>query len=243
MNFELGNRISAKDRAQIISELGLLLESGMMLYPSLVLLTNTLKKKKSKIILEGVANDLLHGEDFSSSMHKWRMTSRAESNVIRISEKAGSIHRALDNLSMKLKRKMAMRKKVLSSLSYPFLVLVLSILVIYFMLTFVVPVFSDVLARSGGELPPITELVMSVADWVSDFGWILIAFAMILISTSMFFYSKDDYRPVMNDWIMKLPFGGILNMMILQEFFDNLSFMMKSGMTLLDSLKDSSRDC
>src|SRR5699024_11591605 len=87
-------------------------------------------------------------------------------------EVSGRLEEVMDQMASYYEKQYRIKKKVETAMTYPLVVGTLAIGITIFLLVFIVPIFSDMFASMGGELPAITKLVLNLSNFLKDF-WIL----------------------------------------------------------------------
>ena len=105
-------------------------------------------------------------------------------NLIKVGEESGEIGQVLGRLVGMLDRQIRLRRAIKRALTYPVLVMVISGLVTYAILTYIVPRFKDIYKRFGGDLPGLTKVTMAVSDFLVDHTPVII---IVLILTYICF--------------------------------------------------------
>lgn len=154
--------------------------------------------------------------------------------VIRIGEETGRLNEALDFLADYYHKKIAQRRMVSSAVSYPLVILATAIIVVAFMLSVIVPMFEQVYARMGGELPAITRAIISISQMFPTY---FTGFALISLSTILVLYLKRESKSVksaMAALILKLPIIATIVKRSYQSHFCKLLYLItSSGVPLL----------
>ena len=156
---------------------------------------------------------------------------------IKIGEDTRRLPEVFDQLEKYFTRKIKMRRQVISVLAYPIFVLFITFGVLYFMLNFVVPMFSTIFKQFGKELPSITQFVLKLSD---NFNTLLIVF--LLIITALAFGHKllktnDNYQKTLSTILMKIPFfGPLITKIYLARFCQSFSLLLAAKTPLITAL-------
>lgn len=154
-----------KDKAKYVlfSQLYSLLSSGLNFSHSFELLIHEEEKKKEIGILKEVYRKILVGNEFWKSLEMVGAFTELDCGVIRIGEETGKIEQSLMFLSDYYQKKNEQKRMLTSALSYPLIVIITAFLVLFFMITVVVPMFEQVYSRMGGTLPAITCFILRIS--------------------------------------------------------------------------------
>jgi type IV pilus assembly protein PilC len=146
------------------SELAMLLSSGVDIHNALSIVTTDFEKKKETELFTKIVTRLISGRNFSDSLEESEAFSKLDISVIRIGENTGRLTDSLRFLADYYNRKIKQRALVVNAVSYPIFVLVFAVLAVGFLLNNVVPIFSTIYQRFGGELPFITSFVIGISN-------------------------------------------------------------------------------
>src|SRR5882757_4040050 len=173
--------LSDKKKEYLYLELSSLLQAGINLKSSFELITADQEKEKDKQLFKKIQDTVLNGTTFSQALQQTGKFSLYEVYSLQIGEETGKIIEVLNDLAKFYQNKIKQRRKIISALTYPCVVLTTSLGAVFFMLRFVVPMFSDIFKRSGNKLPWITEKIMDVSQAMENNFWrVIILFALII---------------------------------------------------------------
>src|SRR5882757_732993 len=173
--------LSDKKKEYLYLELSSLLEAGINLKSSFELIMADQQKEKDKELFTNIQNAVIGGTTFSQALQQTGKFSLYEVYSLQIGEETGKIIEVLNDLAKFYQNKIKQRRKIISALTYPCVVLTTSLGAVFFMLRFVVPMFSDIFKRSGNKLPWITEKIMDVSQAMENNFWrVIILFALII---------------------------------------------------------------
>ena len=231
------NTLSDKKREAFYLELSTLLLSGVDLRTSLDLIVVEQEKQKDKEMFEAIKQNVLSGNSLSEALSATGKFSQYEFYSIRIGEETGKIGEVLTDLAKYFKSKISQRRKIVSAVTYPLIVLSTSLGAVFFMLKFVVPMFADVFQRFGGELPFITSAILKFSSF-SDryFKYLFISFAFFIF---FFIFNKRKhwFRKTSSAMILGLPLiGDIVRKVYLARFANTMRLLVSTDTPLLRSI-------
>lgn len=247
--FKLGSRgsgLSQKEIGLFTSELATLLESGLPLDKSLLVLMDLTEDNVALTkLIARVLEKVKGGATLADSLERRKSPERASTsvfskfylNMIRAGEAGGSLGEVLSRLSEYLERSQELKDTVSTALIYPIILLVMSLASLFIMLTFVVPQFSEMFASAGKALPVSTQIVVGLANWLQNYWWILIGGA-ILLSSFMKWQMADPIRKkVWDGRFLKLPlFGNIILNKETANITRTLGTLLGNGVSILSAL-------
>ena len=140
-DISFSSAVSDKKKEQFYAELHVMLLAGMTLKDALDLVAEEEEKPKAKEIFTTIGKNVVKGMQLSKALEISQVFSKYEYYSIKIGEEAGLLIEVLKELADFWNRSIAQKRKIVSSLSYPALVLFTAFGTLAFLLTFVIPVF------------------------------------------------------------------------------------------------------
>lgn len=200
-----GKPFSNKAKEQFYSELSVLLNSGVNLKRSLDLISEMQKKQKDRKLIDVLAMEIVGGSSLSEAMEKNKNFTPYEYHAVKIGEQTGKLHKITSDLSDFFNRKNELKRQLISSLSYPLIVLITAILVVFFMLKYVVPMFVDIFKQNKVELPWLTEVIVSLSNFVQNNGLLIFIFLISLFVLFRWISKKQWYYRIIGGLQLKIP--------------------------------------
>jgi general secretion pathway protein F len=233
------SKLSQKDIALFTGELATLLESGLPLDKSLLVLIDLTEDNERVTKLIGrVLEKVKGGSTLADALEKQPgIFSKFYLNMIRAGEAGGSLGEVLTRLSEYLERSRELKETVSTALIYPAILLIMSLASLFVMLTFVVPQFSEMFESAGKALPVSTQIVVGLAEWLQSYWWVL-ALGVVLITSYMNLQMADPVKKkVWDGRFLKLPLAGTI---ILNKETANitrtLGTLLGNGVSILSAL-------
>lgn len=231
-------KFGQQQKEAFYSELGLLLSSGIDIKTALEIIEEQMKVKKHREIIVQIKDDIISGNAVWEAIHKHPKTfSVYEYQSIRIGEESGKLPEVLIELGKFYTSAIKLRRQVISTLTYPVVVLVMSVLIVQFMLSFVVPMFSDIFKHTGAELPATTRLLIKVS---AQSGLIFYSLLFLVIA-GMLFHKTQQHKT----WFRKYTAAALLRIPVINElirkiylarFCQSMKLLLGSKVLLIDAL-------
>jgi general secretion pathway protein F len=233
------SKLSQKDIALFTGELATLLESGLPLDKSLLVLIDLTEDNERVTKLIGrVLEKVKGGSTLADALEKQSgIFSRFYLNMIRAGEAGGSLGEVLARLAEYLERSRELKDTVSTAMIYPAILLIMSLASLFVMLTFVVPQFSEMFESAGKALPVPTQIVVGLAGWLQSYWWMLVL-GVVLISGYMNLQLADPVKKkVWDSRFLKMPLAGTI---ILNKETANISrtlgTLLGNGVSILSAL-------
>lgn len=230
-------QVSDKKKEGLYVELSTLLLSGIDLRTSLELILVDQEQAKDKALFEGIRQRILSGLALSEALRETGRFSDYEFYSIRIGEETGKLGDVLTDLAKYYKSKIQQRRKIVSAVTYPAIVLLSSLGAVFFMIKFVVPMFADVFLRFGGKLPWITALIISFSGWFDRYFMLLILLVVAFVMVYLLKRKTIWFRSLSSRLLLKVPIvGDLLKKIYLARFANTMRLLVSTDTPLLRSI-------
>jgi type IV pilus assembly protein PilC len=157
---------------------------------------------------------------------------------VRAGEAGGMIDRALEQIAASLEKDTALRGKIKSALTYPAIVLAFTFVLIAAVLIFIVPIFEQMFKNLGGELPAITQFLVTASH---NMGWIgPLAVALVVTLTVLYrrrMRESAEFRLTVDRIKLRMPvFGSLFRKLAMSRFSRNLGLLLNVGVPVMQAL-------
>jgi type IV pilus assembly protein PilC len=158
-------------------------------------------------------------------------------NMIAAGEAGGILDAILRRLAAYMEKAAKLKAQVKGAMTYPIVTLIIAIAVLGIILVFVIPVFEEMFADFGGELPLPTQIVVTASDLVKSKIIYIIVGLFILGFTLRKFYATEKGQDMADDLVLKFPvFGTLLRKVAVAKFTRTMGTMLASGVAILEAL-------
>jgi type IV pilus assembly protein PilC len=232
-------RIKTDALLDFTTELAVLTESGLTLLAALRQLekqtTNlTLKKVVSKLV-----SDLKGGMPFHQalSLHP-QVFGETYCAIMEANEKAGKLDTGFAQIASQLKQQIATRSQVRGAITQPAIIIGLAILVLIVLTVVVLPPLADMFREFKAQVPVMTRLLIAVADFISQYKFIIILVLIVLTGIVVVFIKRPATKPLIDRLLLRLPLiGQVVNMNNTAQISRTLGNLLASGILLPDALQ------
>jgi len=164
-------RLSIKDQTFFVKRLSFLIKAGIPMRDSLVMIREQTKKKGYATILDTVIMSVSNGQNLSTSLAKFKnVFGDFTINIIGFGEESGILSENLEYVADELKKRQALRKKIISASVYPIIVTIATIGIVTFLMVFLFPKVLPIFASLNYNLPVSTRIVLAVSNFISNWG-------------------------------------------------------------------------
>jgi type IV pilus assembly protein PilC len=226
-----------KKKEYLYLELSSLLQAGINLKSSFELITADQQKEKDKQLYKNIQDAVLGGTTFAQALQQTGKFSLYEVYSLQIGEETGKLIEVLQDLAKFYQNKIKQRRKIVSALTYPCVVLTSSLGAVFFMLKFVVPMFGDVFKRFGGKLPWITEKIISVSNAMENNFWRVMIFIVLIIAFILFTRKTEKFREIFSKLVLRTPLiGNLVQKIYLARFCNSMRLLINAKLPLLRAI-------
>lgn len=219
-------------------ELLALLDAGLNLVEAIETLAIKDEHNEAKLILDALLEALYQGQTFSSALEKQQQYFPIlYIATVKASENTGDLPEALKRYVAFDQQLEVLKKKIVSASIYPILLMGVGSLVIFFLLGFVVPKFSRIYEGTDGDLPFMSQVLLSWGGFLESHGQLLLIGLVAFISIAVFMLSQPAVRQSLVKLLWKVPaIGKRLHIYQLSRFYRTLGMLLKGGTPILPAL-------
>ena len=230
----MAKKILPIDITQFISEFALLLESGISTIEALDIVQQEQEKPAMHNLISAIHTDVKSGMSLAESWTKYpQYFEPFLVDILREAEQQNNLRATLMKLA-EYRESMdvndtELTQIIIASSSYIWAIFVVCLLVAAILLIYVIPVFADMFASFGGELPALTQLIVVLSDFFVA-NWILVFIALIglVVLMRVKWDSLKIYSPV---------FGSLFRRMMLVRSWRTCAFMLSNQASLTKAIE------
>jgi type IV pilus assembly protein PilC len=228
------SRIKPTEIVMFSRQLALLLESGTDIVTALDLLRDQLTNQTLTKIVTELASDIRGGSSLSAAMSKHpRAFSAMYYRAISAGEQGGNLDVVLRQMADYIEKGTVTGKQIRSALTYPVIVVLVTVGVVAILITKVFPAFTVLYSQVGAKLPTPTRILISLTDWTNHYGLYLLL-GVLIAGAAAFIYIKTPAGKYRWDKMMlRVPvFGRIIQLSELSRCCRTVSMLVRIGLPL-----------
>ncbi|MBI2815769.1 MAG: type II secretion system F family protein [Acidobacteria bacterium] len=236
-------KITAKEQAVFFRQFSVMIDSGLPLVQCLEILAGNQENVAFKKVLTQVRGKVESGSTLSNAMNEHpKVFDTLTVNMIDAGETGGILDTILQRLSGYVEKAVKLRAAVKSALIYPVSVVSIAVLVITLLLWKVVPIFANLFAGLGVEMPLPTKIVIGLSNFIGSFGWVFIVAGIVIFFAFKSVYRTEGGRYSVDSVMLRLPvFGMLLRKIAVARFTRTLGTLITSGVPLMEALVITAR--
>lgn len=215
-----------------------MIDAGLPIIQCLDILHAQQKNTTFKKMLKQVKESVEGGATLAEALKKFpKHFDDLFVNMIAAGEAGGILDAILRRLAAYMEKAARLKAKVKGAMTYPLVTLAIAIIVLAVILIFVIPVFEEMFADFGSELPAPTQFVVAMSDLVkSKILYLIGAFILFMIAFKKY-YATEKGRDAVDALMLKLPvFGLLLRKVAVAKFSRTMGTMLGSGVAILEAL-------
>lgn len=241
--FRRQRKISYKTLLVFNQELAALLKAGLPLLQALNLMLERLKEPNFREILLQVRDRVKSGEELSDAFGSFGATfPPLYSATLKAGERTGELEQVLRRFIRYLKLVIDARKRVVSALVYPSVLIGLSIAMLFVMAIFVMPRFTVFYDSMDMQLPLLTRITLGISLFLRDNILFILAGIAGVVVAARRWAATPSGAETLDRWRLRIPFlGPVLHLFSLAEYCRSLSTLLAGGMPLVPSMEISGR--
>jgi type IV pilus assembly protein PilC len=215
-----------------------LIRAGLPILKSLDLLAERLTDAKLTPYINAVREDVRKGVLLSDAFRAQEIFPKIYVTSIMAGEKSGSLVEVLERYITYQKLALAVRKKILVSLMYPSVLIVLVILLMVFLVTYVVPSFATLYNSMSAQLPTVTVYLIAIGATAKNYVLLVAPAVLAAIGTFAWWSRRESAREKIDRVKVKIPlFGGIWIKYQVAQFSRVLGTLLTGGIPLVQGLE------
>ncbi len=238
-NVSLFHRISPSEITLYTRQLSTLVGSGFPLVSAIDSLIRQTRSQIFKKKLAQIKDAIVEGNSFAGALSQYpEIFPPFYVNMVRAGESSGTLEIVLERLADMSERRQNLKHRIRAALAYPFLMLAIGLLVLFFLLTYIVPGITAIFDEMNQVLPVYTRLLISVSHFFKIYWWAFLI--LILLAAGVFCFAKQTQRgkKVLDLWLLKLPGVGImLKKMAAARFSRTLGSLLENGVSMLPAME------
>ena len=233
--FKFQSSVNSYDLTLITRQMATMLESGIALLRVISIIEKQAEKPKLKEMFSQIKNDVSQGQTLSSALAKNpKYFDKLYVSMVKAGEASGSLDVVLVRLAKSKEDSEELKGRVKGAMIYPVIVVAVSFIIVYGLMSFVVPRFVEMFAGAGMKMPALTQVVINISAVMAKF-WHVILVAVVggiflLIKTIKTPKGKEKF----DKFILKIPMiGTLLRKVSVARFTRTMATLLSSGVPIL----------
>ena len=243
INFSLGGRVSARDYSIFCRQFVSIISAGVSIINALEMMRDQTENRTLKKALGEVYEDVLKGESMAGAMKKHsKVFPSMLCNMVEAGEASGSMEVAFERMAVQFEKENKLKQSVKKAMIYPIVLLVVMIGVLFLMMIWVIPNFMGMFAELDTELPPITQAVVNMSDFVITKWWLILLVVAAAIALFKAYAASPSGKFVLGGIALKIPvFGKLQTKSECARLGRTLCTLLGAGVPMMDAIEITGR--
>ncbi|MHB8868444.1 MAG: type II secretion system F family protein [Thermoleophilia bacterium] len=237
-------KIKLRDKVIFSRQFATMINAGLALLRALYILEAQTENPRFRKILSMVRQDVEAGMPLSDSLEKHPVAfDRLFVSMVRAGEVGGVLDQTLERLATQLEKDDSLRRSVKSAMTYPILIGVFAIVVLFALIIFVIPVFGAMYDDLGGQLPLLTRIMVAASDFLRGFWFVVFPAMFLAIYGLKRLKNTKVGRETWDKAKLRLPMklGPIVQKIAVSRFSRTLATLVSSGVPILQAIEITGR--
>jgi len=232
-------RPKLRELATYTQQLSNLLQAGMPLTLALNSMTHIASKGIKSEVSKQLRQEVMEGRSLSDAMSRRpAIFSDLYINMVRAGESSGSLVEVLRRMAAHFERFAEVQSKFMSAMVYPAIVAFVGVTLAVVFMVKILPTFISIFEGMEMQLPLMTQILVSVSDFLRGYWWLLILIGISIFVLIRRYQSSPHGRRNIDEWKMRAPvFGKVIRLSLFGQFARTLSTLRENGVPVLTALK------
>jgi type IV pilus assembly protein PilC len=232
-------KIKLQEKAIFFRLLAVMVEAGIPIIRSLHTLSDQNKKNpKFAKIISDMAFKIEAGESLSGAMERYnKVFSESEIGMVRSGEVSGHLNDILKDLARETEKNASTVSKVKGALTYPAVVMSILFIVLFLMMTMVIPKLTKLFTQTGSELPKITQIVINTSSFLRDNALFILSGVIGFFVLFFLWIRTKQGRYAWHYILLRIPIiGSLVQKSTLAQVSRTLGNLLASGVSIVQSI-------
>lgn len=234
-------RVTRDDLVIFCRQLATLLGAGVTILKGLDIISQQVSSRKLSKVLKDLAKNMEAGLSFHEIMAKHPdVFSELWVNLVESGEASGNLAIVLTRLASYLERNMAFRKKIVSALIYPAILMFAGMGALLFLTVKIIPTFAELFKGFNITLPFITRILIAISTFMRKFLPVMVVIGIVVFFLFRNYIKTKEGARRYEKFKFRLPvFGEFFRAIVVERFSSEMSTLIESGVPILYSLEIS----
>lgn len=232
-------RVKEKELALLCSQFAIILASGLSVERCVSMVAAQTKNKYLRRMLDKVSEEVGAGYSLAQSFeNNAPYLPKTFTETLRAGEQSGTLESCFQRLHAYYDRSAKTRAKIVSTLTYPAMVVVVAIVVFVIIIAVAVPAFTTAFNEIGSDLPGVTKALMAVSTFFTKWWWLLLAILALLAAAYLAVRRTERGRAALAAWsLTRAPLRRIHSMNAAAQFAHSMATLLAAGLPLPRALE------
>ena len=238
-NRRMHGGVNEADLVLYCRQLATLLGAGVTILKSLEIILKQVNSRRLYMIIKSMVKDMESGLSLHESMAKHsKIFSDLWVNLVESGEASGNLAVVLNRLAGYLERNAEFKKKIISALIYPLILMFAGLGALFFLTIKIIPTFAVMFEGFKVELPLLTRILIKTSTFLRHSSLPIFGILIVSIFLIRNYIKTKQGRRAFEGLLFKLPvFGDFFHALVVERFSSEMSTLVESGVPILYSLE------
>ncbi len=200
----------AQEQSHLAKRLAMILRSGVPLLSALSMLDTGANSRSGSYIVRRLHRDIADGKSLSVALSSCGVFGPFPVTIVKIGESSSSLQQSLEYLADELKKKQALKKKMIGALLYPLIIICATFGISTALTTYIFPKILPVFKSFKHQLPLSTRILIALSDFLLHDGLLLLVALVVISIIAVFVLRIERVAAVRDAFVLRLPVLGTL---------------------------------
>lgn len=236
-----GGKVSIEELVIFSRQFTTLIEAGIPVVESLGILEEQVENPYFKTVIASILKDVKEGSALSGALSKHKKVfPEIYLSMVEAAEISGNLPEILNRVSVYLEKTSALRKKIMSAMYYPIIIIFITIGITGFMMIKIVPTFKDMFSQLDAKLPGPTLVLIAISDFLRRIETMIAVVIFAVIAPFIFKKIIETHKGkrLFHKFLLKLPvFGDLIKKIAIAKFSRTFATLIRSGVSIVRCLE------
>ena len=230
--------VKTEEIVNLNRDLYTLLDAGIGIYPSLTMLYERTSKTSMKSLIQDILQSVESGSSFSEACAKHpKLFSAFYIRMTKVGEEIGNLEQMLQQISIQMVKDAEIKRKIKGAMTYPMIVLTVAVLAVIGIMTFLVPAMKGLFDQMGGQLPFLTQAMVTISDFTKGNILYILIGIFLLIGGTIWYFRTPRGKMTKDSIMLKTPIIKEVNLKgALARTTRNMALLLGGGISITDAL-------
>lgn len=243
LGFSFGKKIKPRDLSVFCHQFESINKAGVSVVDSFEMLGTQTENPALQGAIKEVHTDISKGEALANAMRKRSgVFPEMLVNMVEAGEASGSLDTAFNRMATQFEKDAALQAAVKKAVTYPIILVIVMVGVIFAVMTFVVPAFMGMFADLDAEMPPVTMAIIHISDFFVAWWWLMLIVIAVLFIAFKSFAATDSGKEITSSLAVKLPgIGPVKTKSACARLGRTLCTLLAAGVPMVDAVDITGR--
>lgn len=229
--------LSAKTLASFTQQMQMILHAGISLYEGIAIMQEDQEEEALYDVLRIMQTQLNIGSSFHDALVISRAFPSYLLDMVAIGEKAGRLEEVMQGLSYYYERQHENNENIKSALSYPLFMVFMMLVVVFVLMTQVLPIFNRVFMQLGGSISGFSKWILDVGNLLSTYSYVILTLLLACVLLYLYFTTNKKGKHKLYQFLSTFRWSRTITLKLaLAQFTSGLSIALSSGLDVEHSM-------